>query len=77
MPSSVHIGAQGRRVDVTTAFSDGSDADEDWQTVFWYSSTLTLSRVDVWDLTEYRVVASNDYGSSRTSLRLTQASKYR
>jgi len=39
-----------------------------------YSSTLTLSDVDVWDFTDYRVVVENDYGSDQTSLRLTQAS---
>ena len=63
----------GRRVDVTTT-ADDDDDDEDRKTSFRYASTLTLSSVDVWDLTEYRVVVSNDYGSEETSLRLTRAS---
>jgi len=62
-----------RRLDITTALHSG--ADEDWKTLFQYSSTLTLSKVEVWDLAEYRVVVDNDYGSNYTSLRLVQASK--
>jgi len=60
------------KVDITTASHGGPEA---WQTLFRHSSTLTLSDVDVWDLTEYRVVVSNDYGSNQTSLRLIEASK--
>ena len=72
--------AQNHRLDITTksySRSETDSLDEDWKTVFCYSSTLTLSHVDVWDLTEYRVVVENDYGSNQTSLRLIQASKYK
>ena len=73
------------RVDITTAsYGDDDDGggggletdrtDADWKPVFRYSSTLTLSNVEAWDLTEYRVVVANDYGSNETSLRLVEAS---
>jgi len=77
--TGVHTSSENRPVDITTASHGGSEpdsTDEDWKTVFRYSSTLTLSSVDEWDLTEYRVVVDNDYGSNQTSLRLIQASKY-
>jgi len=64
---------QHRRLNITTA-SHGS-SDEHWKSVFQYSSTLTLSNVEVWDLTQYRVVVDNDYGSNQTSLRLIEASE--
>ena len=67
--TGLHIYTQNR-VDITTT------SEEDWKTFFCYSSTLTLSDVNVWDLTEYRVVVDNDYGSNETSLTLIQASKY-
>jgi len=64
-----------RRVDITTD-TEADSTGVDWKTVFRYSSTLRLSNVDVWDLTEYRIVVDNDFGSNQTSLRLIQASAY-
>ena len=71
-PLTTH--SQPRRVHIT-ADSEVDSPNERWKTVFRYSSTLTLSNVDVWDLTEYRVVVENDYGSNQTSLRLIEASE--
>ena len=71
--TSVHATTLDRRLNITAA--SRSDPDEDWKSLFQYSSTLTLSNVEVWDLTEYRVVVDNDYGSNYTSLRLIRASK--
>lgn len=73
--TGVHASTLHRRLNVTTASHSGSD--KGWKSLFQYSSTLTLSNVEVWDLTEYRVVVDNNYGSSYTSLRLVRASKCR
>jgi len=63
------------RYDIVTA-SHGAGTNEHLKnSLYRHSSTLTLSDVQVWDLTEYRVVVDNDYGSNYTTLRLVQASE--
>ena len=66
---STPLAPSAERVDInaTTVATPG-----EWK----YISTLTLSAVDLWDLTVYRVVVSNDYGSNQTTIRLTEASEY-
>lgn len=77
--TDLHTNTQNRRIDITTASHSGSEVDsndKDRKIAFRYSSTLTLSYANVWDLTEYHIVVENDYGSNQTSLQLIQASKY-
>jgi len=79
IPLTLGLSTDSRRVDITTAShgdSEACDTKDRRKTVYCYSSTLRLSHVNVWDLTEYRVIVDNDYGSNKTSLSLIQASEY-